>query len=95
MLLVAYLRRHSSVDSGMRATLTRMITVSDNDAADAVFAGVGRRGLKRLARLAHMTTFRSSSAWIVCRAGAADMARFFLDMEQYVHGSTAASPMAC
>ena len=84
MLLVAYLRRHSSVDAGMRATLTRMITSSDNDAADAVYRSVGRRSLDRLARLAHMTTFRSSDAWIVCRVGAADMARFFRDMEGYV-----------
>jgi hypothetical protein len=84
MLLVAYLRRHSTVDSGMRATLARMITVSDNDAADAVYRSVGRRGLQRLAHLAHMTTFRSSGAWILCRAGAADMARFFRDMEQYI-----------
>ena len=84
MLLVAYLRRHSSVDSGMRATLTRMITVSDNDAADAVYRSVGRRGLKRLARLAHLSTFRSSGAWILCRVGAADMARFFRDMERYI-----------
>ena len=38
----------------------------------------------RLARLAHMQTFRSSSAWIVSRVGAADMARFFRDMEQYI-----------
>lgn len=84
MLLVAYLRRHSSVDGGMRATLTRMITVSDNDAADAVYRSVGRRGLRRLARLARMTTFRSSGAWILCRVGAADMARFFRDMERYI-----------
>ena len=84
MLLVAYLRRHSSVDGGMRATLTRMITVSDNAAADAVYRSVGRRGLQRLARRARMTTFRSSGAWIVCRVGAADMARFFRDMERYI-----------
>jgi hypothetical protein len=84
MLLVAYLRQHRSVDAGMRGTLTRMITVSDNDAADAVYSSVGRQSLTRLARLAHMSTFRSSSDWIVCRVGAADMARFFRDMERYI-----------
>ena len=84
MLLVAYLRRHSSLDPAARATLTRMITVSDNAAADAIYRSVGRRGLMRLARLARMKTFRSSGAWIACRVGAADMARFFRDMEQYI-----------
>jgi len=84
MLLVAYLRRHRSVSDGMRATLTRMITVSDNASADAVYATVGRRGLKRLARLAHMASFRTAAGWILCRVDAADMARFFRDMEEYV-----------
>jgi hypothetical protein len=84
MLLVAYLRHHPSVGSGMRATLTRMITISDNDAADAVYRQVGRRGLGRLAHAARMSTFRAGGAWILSRAAPADMARFFRDMEQYV-----------
>lgn len=84
MLLVAYLRRHSTVSDGMRATLTRMITVSDNASADAVYASVGRDGLKRLARHARMSSFRTSSGWILCHVSAADMARFFRDMERYV-----------
>jgi hypothetical protein len=84
MLLVAYLRRHHTVSGGMRATLTRMITVSDNASADTVFADVGRSGLKKLARLAHMASFRTSGGWMLCRVSAADMARFFRDMEQYI-----------
>ena len=84
MLLVAYLRRHDALSDDIRATLTRMITVSDNASADAVYASVGRSGLKRLARLAHMSSFRTGSRWILCRVDAADMARFFRDMEQYV-----------
>ncbi len=84
MLLVAYLRRHHTVGTEMRATLTRMITVSDNAAADAIFRRIGRRGLMGLARVAHMSTFRSSSTWILSRVGAADMARFFRDMERYI-----------
>ena len=84
MLPVAYLRRHRTVSAGMRATLTRMIEVSDNGSADAVYAAVGRDGLRRLARLAYMRSFRASSAWISCLVDAADMARFFRDMEQYV-----------
>ena len=84
MLLVAYLRHHRSVSSGMRATLARMITVSDNNAADAIFRRVGRTGLARLARLAHLRSFRASSAWITSRVAPADMARFFRDMEGYL-----------
>ena len=84
MLLVAYLRRHATVSPAMRATLTRMITVSDNTSADAVYGSVGRDGLRRLARLARMRSFRTSGAWILCRVSAADMARFFRDMERYV-----------
>ena len=84
MLLVAYLRHHRSIGPAMRATLTRMITVSDNAAADAVYRSVGRRGLMRLARTARMRTFRAGGAWIVSRAAAADLARFFRDMERYV-----------
>ena len=84
MLLVAYLRHHASVSAGMRATLTSMIEMSDNDSADTVYASVGRRGLKRLAQLAGMSSFRASGAWILCRVDAADMARFFRDMERYI-----------
>jgi hypothetical protein len=84
MLLVAYLRRHDSVDPAMRAALRRMITTSDNDAADAVYRRVGRRGLTRLAGRAGMRTFRASSSWILCRVAAADMARFFRDMDRYI-----------
>jgi beta-lactamase class A len=84
MLLVAYLRRHSTVSPAMHATLTRMIIVSDNDAADAVYRSVRRSGLRRLARQARMRSFRTSGAWILCRVSAADMARFFRDMERYI-----------
>jgi hypothetical protein len=84
MLLVAYLRRHATVSPSMRVTLTRMITVSDNDSADAVYRSVGRDGLRRLAHLAQMRSFQTSSAWILCRVSAADMARFFRDMESYI-----------
>ncbi len=84
MLLVAYLRRHESLNDARRATLRRMITVSDNAAADAVYRDVGRRRLVRLARQAKMRTFEASASWIVCRCGAADMALFFRHMERYI-----------
>jgi hypothetical protein len=84
MLLVAYLRRHASVSAAMRSALTLMITESDNASADVVYAQVGRRGLMRIARKAGMSSFRAGSTWILCRVDAADMARFFRDMERYV-----------
>ena len=84
MLLVAYLRRHRTVSDAMRATLTRMITVSDNPSSDAVYASVGRSGLLGLARRARMSSFRTGGGWILCRVDAADMARFFRDMERYI-----------
>jgi hypothetical protein len=84
MLLVAYLRRHSKLGPAVRATLSRMITVSDNDAADTVYRSVGRRGLTRFADRAGMRSFRAAGSWILCRVAAADMARFFRDMERYI-----------
>lgn len=84
MLLVAYLRSHRTVTPSMRTTLTRMITVSDNAAADVVYGRVGSAGLARLGRLAGMRSLRPSASWILCRVNAADMARFFRDMEHYV-----------
>ena len=84
MLLVAYLRGHRSLDPAMRATLTRMITVSDDDAADAVYRYVGRRGLVRLADRAGMRSFQADGSWILCRVAATDMTRFFRDMERYI-----------
>ena len=84
MLLVTYLRQHRTVSDSMRATLTRMITVSDNAAADAVYAHVGRSAAQRLAGVAHMGTFRAGSHWIVSKVAPADMARFFRDMERYI-----------
>jgi len=84
MLLVVYLRQHKSISASMRTTLTRMITLSDNASADLVYRLVGRRAVQRLAHVARMRTFRAGGAWIVSRVGAADMARFFRDMERYI-----------
>ena len=84
MLLVAYLRHHHSVSSGMSHILMRMIDFSDNSATDVVYGIVGRSGLVSLARTAHMRGFHPNGGWITTRIMAADMARFFRDMEQYV-----------
>jgi hypothetical protein len=84
MLLVQYLREHRSVSASMQGTLARMIQYSDNAATAVVYAQVGREGLVRLAKLSGMRGFQPSGGWITTRITAADMARFFRDMDRYV-----------
>ena len=84
MLLVAYLRSHPQPSAGMRDVLRGMIEYSDNAATDVVYGVVGRSGLAKLARLAHMRGFRLCGGWITTRVTAADTALFFRDMERYI-----------
>jgi hypothetical protein len=79
MLLVAYLRgvRGRGLSPSERGLLGPMIRVSDNDAADAIYAQVGPSGLQRLARRAGMRRFAASPAWGGCQVTAPDQARFF------------------
>lgn len=84
MLLVAYLRSHDSIAADMRDTLTAMIERSDNNATAVVYGIVGREGLVKLARVTGMRDFEPYGGWITTRITAADMARFFRDMEHYI-----------
>ena len=84
MLLVAYLRSHPAPTAFMRDELRRMIEYSDNAATDVVYGVVGRSGLVSLARLTGMRGLRPSGGWITTRITAADLARFFRDMERYI-----------
>jgi hypothetical protein len=84
MLLVSYLRGHRHVTPAMRGVLARMIEHSDNAAADVVYGIVGRRGLASLSRLSGMHRFRPNGGWITTLVTAADMARFFRDMHDYI-----------
>ena len=77
MLLVAYLRDHASLSSPATSTLTRMIEVSDNNAATAIYRVVGDAGLFRLASVAGMTRFSVSVSWARALITPADQARFF------------------
>lgn len=89
MLLVAYLRhlhaQHRGLSGSDKGILYPMIHVSDNSAASAAFARIGgSKGLRSLARTAHMKDFSASGWWGLSRISAADQARFFLDMDSLI-----------
>lgn len=81
LILAAELQRIA--DAGKRldpagaAELRQMITVSDNDAATAVFDRVGPAGVDAIAHRAGMRDFRSSETWGATAISAADMAGMF------------------
>jgi len=77
MLLVEYLRTHATVSSWARVTLTSMIEVSDNNAAQAIYRVVGDGGLYDLAKAAGMTRFSIAGQLFGAQLTAADQARFF------------------
>jgi beta-lactamase class A len=82
MLLAAYLRSHKKLSAQAKGLLRPMITLSDNDAAGAVYAEVGDEGLKRVARRAGMRDFEPTAGfWGGAQITAADMARFFFRLE--------------
>ena len=86
MLLVAYLRGigNRAPDTGERASLGPMITVSSNDAADTVYYRVGDAALYRLARLVGMRNFSVAGYWANAHFSAEDQARFFSRIDQLV-----------
>ena len=86
MLLVAMLRRAPtrSLNDGERNLLRPMITVSDNDAASAIYAKVGGDGLRRVAKAAGMRQFADVGHWAEARITAADQARLFLRIDRLV-----------
>jgi hypothetical protein len=84
MLLVEYLRTHDELKDGMRATLRLMITQSDNAAACRTYATARGSGLRRLARRAGMRDFSPGGDVLYSRITAADQARFFARLDDYV-----------
>jgi Beta-lactamase enzyme family len=86
MLMVAVLRRagRRRVSSIKRAYLHRMIALSDNDAANFLYAQVGGRGLRKVARAARMRRFVEVGHWAEAWITAADQARFFLRIDRLV-----------
>ena len=67
ILLVASLRDDPTPDAATEATLTRMITESDNGAANAIFAHVGAKGMRAVAKVAGMQDYEQGSGWIDTR----------------------------
>jgi hypothetical protein len=86
MLMIALLRRaaHRDLTAHERALLHPMITRSDNDAADAVYAAVGPAGLTAVASVAGARHFREVGHWAGARPAPADQVRFFLRVDRLV-----------
>ena len=87
MLLVAELRRlrreEASLDETTRSLLEQMITLSDNEAADAIYARVGDAGLNEVAAAAKMTHFSGDVGhWSNVKVTAADMALFMSKLDE-------------
>ena len=88
MLMVAYLDQPSvanrPLDSRDDSLLRPMITVSDNDAAMAVWTIVGNRALQALADRVGMTHFATAPIWGETQITARDQTRFFLHIDSYI-----------
>jgi Beta-lactamase enzyme family len=81
LLLVAELRRLAEyglpLDPLTEDLLEAMISWSDNDAADAIYARVGDPGLLAVAEAAKMRRFTVAGYWGNAQVTAADLAHFF------------------
>jgi Beta-lactamase enzyme family len=81
MLLAAELsrlrRERLPLDSATADLLKAMITHSDNDSADAIYARVGDTGMHEVARAARMRRFTVAGYWANAQVTAADLALFF------------------
>jgi beta-lactamase class A len=87
MLLVAELRRlnaeEATLDETTRSLLEQMITVSDNEAADAIYGRVGDPGLNEVAEVTGMSGFEGDVGhWSNVKISAADMALFMSKLDE-------------
>ena len=83
MLLAAEVRRLAGqpIDEQTDSLLRAMITQSENDAADAIYARVGDAGLNAVAQRAGMTGYTVAGHWGNSQLTAGDMALFFADLD--------------
>jgi beta-lactamase class A len=87
MMMVSVLRRagHRRLTRTERGRLWPMITRSDNAAASAIFAEIGKRGLRRIARVAGMRRFiPAGPVWGLSQITSADQVHFFLQIDRLV-----------
>ena len=84
IMLVASLRDDATPDASTEATLTKMITESDNGAAYTIFGQVGAKGMRAVAKDAGMRDYEQGSGWIDTRASAWDEAHFFFQLDSMV-----------
>jgi hypothetical protein len=86
MLMVAVLRRARDRPLSVRerALLRPMVTASDNDAADVVYAAVGGPGLSAVAAEAGSQRFADIGHWAAALITAADQARLFMRIDALV-----------
>lgn len=88
MLLAAELRRLErdglELDPSTLELLDSMITRSDNDSADVIYARVGDAGLLEVASAAGMRRFSVAVSWGYAQVTAADLARFFARVRRLV-----------
>jgi hypothetical protein len=86
MLLAAELRRlkkaGQGIDSETDSLLTRMITMSDNDAADAIYSRVGDAGMYDVAKRAGMSGFTVAGHWGNAQLTASDLAMLFASLDK-------------
>ena len=88
MLMVAYLRRpdvrYDELTEDEKAMLGPMITMSDNDRANQVYAIVGDAGLYDVAAKAKMKHFTTMPTWGGSEITAGDQVNFVGRIERYV-----------
>jgi hypothetical protein len=86
MLLVARLRQVAAAGEPLsateRTTLGYMIRLSDNASADQVYAAVGDKPVRTLARRVGMRDFAIDGDWANATLTAGDQARFFLALDR-------------
>lgn len=84
IMLVASLRDDPTPDAATGATLTKMITESDNGAAYTIYGQVGAKGMRAVANAAGMQDYEQGSGWVDTRASAWDAAQLFAQLENLV-----------
>jgi hypothetical protein len=84
MLLADFLRHHRHPTAAQRATLSSMIRVSDNTAAEAIYSSVGARGLAEVGRLVGMRHLLVGVPLFDTGITPSDQVRFFYDLGRVV-----------